>query len=526
MTTVTFALKEDYWENFEITKDDIEFIYNHLLEIETPLNTKEIIYALIKDRIGREKLAIEKRRTSEGDLYQPKGSYQVDQALIFPAFNWQKGSVSAIRDGQNPEIGDFNVIEVVLENGDIHEFASGMANHILNEPPEITEDFPELDLDYVLDNFLGELINIVEEDLNTNPDFVRIAGKWFPKALLVDINVGHLNIAEAVLDMNGGGPSTTSALLEQVELDANVNSKLLEFSLDLALQEDDRFDEVGSAGDVLWFLKRLEPESVLKPPIYLDYDPIEYDREALDEQMLELESELDDELSPGNDILNPPDEVEIGLIFPHIQAGTLPITHRVSHLFPTAYESPRIRFTIIDSSTGEEFPSWVVRKHRYVYGLKDWYLKNNLMAGSIIKIKRAGVPGQVIIKPIHQRSTRDWIKTVLVGSDGGIVYAMLKQLIPGEVDQRMGIATPDTDALAEAWKKSVKVKPPFEQTVVNTLKELAKLNPQSHVHASELYAAINVIRRCPPGPIFGLLASRPWFSHVGDLHYRLSENTI
>jgi hypothetical protein len=53
---------------------------------------------------------------------------------------------------------------------------------------------------------------------------------------------------------------------------------------------------------------------------------------------------------------------------------------------------------------------------------------------------------------------------------------------------------------------------------------LAKLNPQSHVHASELYTAVNIIRRCPPGPILALLASRPWFIHVGDLHYRFDDS--
>jgi hypothetical protein len=60
--------------------------------------------------------------------------------------------------------------------------------------------------------------------------------------------------------------------------------------------------------------------------------------------------------------------------------------------------------------------------------------------------------------------------------------------------------------------------------VVNTVRELAKLNPQSHVHASELYANVNIIRRCPPGPILALLASRPWFVHVGDLHFRFDDS--
>ena len=59
---------------------------------------------------------------------------------------------------------------------------------------------------------------------------------------------------------------------------------------------------------------------------------------------------------------------------------------------------------------------------------------------------------------------------------------------------------------------------------MTTLRETARLNPQSHVHASELYAAINVLRRCPPAPILAILASRPIFAHVGDLHFRLGSS--
>jgi hypothetical protein len=65
---------------------------------------------------------------------------------------------------------------------------------------------------------------------------VRIAGRWFPRSLLVDVNVGHLNLAEAVLDMKGGEPQPTSALLKDVELPGGVNAKLTEFSLNFALQ--------------------------------------------------------------------------------------------------------------------------------------------------------------------------------------------------------------------------------------------------------------------------------------------------
>jgi len=101
---------------------------------------------------------------------------------------------------------------------------------------------------------------------------------------------------------------------------------------------------------------------------------------------------------------------------------------------------------------------------------------------------------------------------------------MLKQIVTATYDERMAVAIPDVEAIDLVWKQAQKERVPFERTVVNTVRELSKLNPQSHVHASELYAAINVVRRCPPGPIFALLASRPWFIHVGDLHFRFDDS--
>jgi hypothetical protein len=101
---------------------------------------------------------------------------------------------------------------------------------------------------------------------------------------------------------------------------------------------------------------------------------------------------------------------------------------------------------------------------------------------------------------------------------------MLKQIIYSEIDDRMGIAVPDADTVDGVWKQMGKERPPFERVVVNMVRELAKLNPQGHVHASELYSAVNVVRRCPPGPILSLLASRPWFIHVGDLHFRYTDS--
>lgn len=257
----------------------------------------------------------------------------------------------------------------------------------------------------------------------------------------------------------------------------------------------------------------------------LRYAGMDHDRELLTGEMLELEMRLDDELSPIRDRDQHLKEVDVSLIYPHWRAGTLPLSSRVRHLFPTAYEAPRIRFTIVDGETGDKFPAWVVRAKRYVYGLREWYEANDLVPGSTIRVER-GKPGEVIIHSDSRRSSREWVRTVLVGSDGGLVFAMLKQIVSSNFDERMVIAVPDSDSVDQVWDRMQKEKPPFEKVVANTVRELAKLNPQSHVHATELYAAINVVRRCPPAPILALLASRPWFAHVGDLHFRFIDSDL
>jgi hypothetical protein len=523
MVVASLTLSEEYWNSFTLQEEDVEFLYNFLLEKEIPLTSGELTEALVEERIRREKINIQKQRSSKGEIFLPKAHHEQGQKLVFPVYQWQSGKVLNVRPGRNPDIGDFQVIKVEFEGGEVREFASSLEEHYLNLPQASIEEDESLNPADVLENFGEDLVERLEADLEGKEGFVRIAGRWFPRALLVDINAGHLNLAEAVLDMAGGGPLKTPNMIEQIGLSTEVNPKLVEFSLDLALQEDGRFDEVGPAGEVLWYLQRLEPSEVNQTPLYLHYNEIEHDRASLTPDMLTLERELDDELSPlGGKFTD--EQVDIRLIFPHWRAGTLPLASRIRHLFPTAYETPRIRFMLVDGDTGEKFPGWVVRSRRYVFGLKEWYESKSLMPGSIIKVRRGKKPGEVIVRSDTKRPSREWIRTLLVGSDGGIVFAMLKQTVAGAFDERMAIVVPDPQAVDLLWQRVQKERLSFERIVVNTVRELAKLNPQSHVHASELYAAVNILRRCPPGPLLAMLSSRPWFVHVGDLHFRFDDS--
>lgn len=513
----------DYWTTFQISRQDVEFLHNHLFEQEVPLTTLELVPVLIEERIRAVQAAAQARRASAGRTYLPRETYQAGESLIFPALNWQRGTVTAIRPGANPAVGEFQVLTVATEDGVERMFAAGLSAHSLNDTPAIPADEQPVDVATLIATHGSDLEKKVETSFLADSNLVRIAGRWFPRALLVDVNVGHLNLAEAVLDMSGGEPLPTPALLKDVEMPAGVNPRLAEFSLNWALQEDNRFDEVGPAGQVLWCLHRLEPEGVRETPLHLRYESVEHDRQTLTPQMLTLEAQLDDELSPVHDMpaRDKVNSVTISLIYPHLRAGTLPLSQRARSFFPTAYESPRVRFTLVDGKTGARMPAWVVRPGGYVHGLREWYKSHSLMPGSLVEVKRGEKPGEVVVIARTQRATKDWIRTLMVGADGGMVFAMLKQPITAEFNDRMAVYVPDFKLLDPLWGKHRS----FPDLVLSMMRELTKLTPQGHVHAQELYAALNLVRRVPPAPLLAVLANKP-FAHVGDLHFRIDEDAV
>lgn len=520
----THSFPREYWAKLEVTPQDVEALHSHLFEVETPLTARELVPVLIRERVAAEKRAREAELQAVGRIYIPKDRYAPGQELVFPALDWTKGQVTSIRAGINPEIAPFEVISVAMADGRERLFVSGLEEHALNQDASEANEFSGAALDDALEGYGDLLEGKLQAAFEKEPGLVQIAGRWFPRGLLVEVGEGQLNLAEAALDMAQGEPLPTAALLKDVDLPTGVNPKLAEFSLNHALQDDERFDEVGPAGQVLWSLRRLEPPGVQEVPLFLRYARLDYDPKALDENMRKLEAQLDDELSAAMSAATERKEVKevtISLIYPHLRAGTLPLSERTRALFPTAYESPRVRFTLVDARSAVRMPAWVVRQHAYVFGLREWYKSHQLMPGSLVSVRRGQKPGEVIVEARTQRSAKDWIRTLIVGADGGLVFAMLKQPITAEFNDRMAIYVPDFHALDPLWEK----KRPFDDLVVSVMREVTKLTPQGHVHAQELYAAINLVRRVPPAPLFALLASQPRFVHVGDLHYRLDENS-
>ena len=509
------------WENFEANNNDIDFIFNKLFEIETPTNTTDLVKILIQERIGLEKKRREVLEKSKGEVYLPKDDFQIGEKLTFPALNYKSGEVVEIREGENPEIGDFSIIKINFPTGGSREFASNLTDHPLNQITISLTEEADLDLESIFSTYKTNISNLLLEKLHSNQDLVQIAGYWFPRSLLIDINIGYLNLAEAVLEMSDGGPLSTPAIIEQIELPIDSNLMLTEFSLNLALQEDPRFDEVGSAGNTLWFLHRCEPENVRKRPKFLIPDKQKiFDNSKYSEYLSQMNAGVIDELEHSESAENgSKNGVTIAVIWPHIVSGTLPLSSNLEKLFPTAYESPRIRFTFIDGDTKEKFAGWVVRENRYVYGLEEWYEKNDVLPGSLVHIKPGKAAGEVVVSIGKKRPTREWVREAILSNEGKISFSMNNKLISTEFDERMAIAISDRDQIKSLWQKYLMI--PAEKLVTIFVIELAKLNPQGHVHAQELYAAYNIVKRVSPSYVLHLLENNSEIEHLGDLYFRI-----
>jgi hypothetical protein len=517
-----------YWDTeFQVTPDDLQYLSTVLVEEELPRSAEELGRALVLYHCQQEAALVE-AVLSEGTPYQPKRSYGIGERVIFPALGYQIGEIVGIRPGHNPEYGPFQVIQVKFEKGANREFAAEFTvEHPLNQEAQAVTagDTPQHTAEELSEMYGPRVGKLLEERLETEPDFVRLAGKWFPKDLLVQVNIGHLNLAEAVLDMSNGGPLPTRDLLGDLELPEEITPQLRIFSLNYALQEDARFDEVGPAGQVLWFLHRLEPEGVQSTPPLLRYEPGAYDPALLTSEMLALENRLDDEWSDLQSPAEVDELVTVVLTYPHWKSGTLPLSNRLVHVFPTG-RTHRIRFIFVDGKTGEEMPGWVVREGRYVYGLKEWYESLNIPVGAYLEIRRDKEPGKIVIRPRSLRSRREWVRVALP-VENRLTFEVRKELIACEYDELTIVTEEDPEAVERVRVRAQEKGLSLGQLTAEVFPELAKLSPQGTVHATTLYSAINVVTRTPPGPLLAELTTSNTYVPVGDnywvLHVRSHE---
>lgn len=512
----------NYWgSNFTLTEADIEQIYNHFIEAERPQTAVELTRVLIVFRVAEEVHRI-KKLLSGRTIYQPQSSYAIGDTLVFPAMHFAYGSVTAVREGHNPQLGPFRVISVELD-GKKREFAAELkTTHPLNaNEGNALADLVDVDVAQVFAQHGLQIAAKITAELCNRQEFVQLGDVWFVKGLMAEFNIGHLHLSEAVLEMNGGGPLPAAEILPQLDMDNTISKEILEFSLNYALLQDSRFDEVSPTAQATWFLRRLEPEGVQKTPERLQYNPIPYDRALLSPQLILLERELDDEWS-DLEAATTPQLVVFTLLFPHRHAGVIPLTSRIRPLFPPN-NSPRQRVLLIDDETHEEIEAWVVKEGRYIFGLGDWYAKHEMPIGGFIHLQPGPKPGVVSVGFDRRKAQREWVR-LSTAVDHRIQFELKRRSVGCGFDDLMIVGTDTVAAIDALWRRVEAHQRTTASLLAELFPQLAQLNPQSTVHAKTLYSAINMLRRMPPGPLFAELVRHPAFQPVGDHYWQFDKN--
>jgi hypothetical protein len=341
---------------------------------------------------------------------------------------------------------------------------------------------------------------------------------------MADIHVGHLNIAEAALDVKGV-PLSPEELLKVLELTTDLDQSAQILSLNYALRGDNRFDDVGTYDNILWFLRRLEPPEAIHPPRRLQYSPQPYNREKISDELLELEREIEDEATEPTVFalyLQKPIYTAIfTLTYPHYRVGTIPLPPKLAALFPQS-NTQRTRITILDGRSGQKMTGWVVHQHKYVYGLDKWYKEHNIPVGAYIKIEQTKDPLIFIVDYEPRRMKREWIRVAKV-VEGRLTFEMQKQPVGCQYDELMIVGETKPVEVDSLWVATEETEKPIFEIIREVFPELAKLSPQGTVHAKTLYSAINIVRRCPPGPIFAELCTQDCFSSVGSGYWMMTE---
>ena len=524
-------LPAQHWAHrFSIGAEDIESITNLLLEKETPLSSEELATEIVKQRENEERRRLAQQ--FEGTkVYRPADRYNVGDRLTFAGLNYATARVVRLRDGRVADLSPIKVAEVEFDDDRLQpkkrlrEFVTGYdCDHPLNaaslnlHPSEFQAAYSYAD---VLNHPEINIVDQVNEALERNPDLVRLAGTWFVRELLIEVDIGHLHLAEAVLDMHDGGPLATERILSEMGGLGAAPLPLQAFSLNYCMNQDERFEEVGPAGKVLWHLTRLLPRLVREVPDILRCRPPDFDRRLLSREMMQLEYDLDDEHSPVSSP-KPDEEVSLTLIYPHRRVGTLPINSETKYVFPEA-KTPRIAITIVDALDKQEFPCWVVHEFKYVVGLAPLYQKHHLPVGAYVYLNPTADRSRIEIEFDTYRPRTEWIPVVERRDGDQLRCKTAKRAIGADYDELIivGVTSlPDVDNLGkELQAKNVSL----AWLLSGLVRELSSQNPQGAVHSKVLYSTLNVLRRCPPGPMFATLLANPEFDYVGGHYWKMSD---
>lgn len=508
----------EYWARYALTDEDADFLANNLLEAGRPQTARALAASIVRHRVDSE-LADLRRELERGAFYQPRKQFSIGDSLIFPALRFASGVVTAVREGFNPENGKFGVIDVTLATGETRSFAAGFDHpHLLNDDSLQLLDGEKLKSpEELIALFADEITPRLDAALDGRSEFLKIAGEWFLRAMMADVNVGHLNLAEAVLDVRNGGPLPTGVLLRDLGLPAEIASNLQEISLNEALARDPRFDEVSLNDRPAWFLRRFTPPETRDMPPAIK--PLKFDGPLdVSDSLRELARQIDDEADYDGSPVPSADSATVVLNFSHRIAGTLGWSRGLSSVL-SGIEKNRVPLTFRDKLANKDYQVWLVREGRYVWGLGEWYRANDIPAGAEIEFERGPADHIFLIGAGKHKPKREWVRVASV-RDGHLRLETAQRAVSCKFDDMMSVFVDDPRVMEPLRADASRT---VAQAVREAFPEISKLSPQGNTHARTLYAVVNVITRAAPLDVFAALSASGMYTPVGDNYWHLSE---
>ncbi len=511
----------DFWNQFGTRDSDLEHLYGYLLERGAPLSSRDLAAHLIEWRVREEERHLSEVAARRAPVYQPKGAYDVGQTVLFTALGNREGEVKEVRPGDNPRLGNFQVIRVQLEGeAGTREFVAAYDRpHPLNEDIAHKPISLGLTPEEATATYGDQVRARLTERLGADKEFVRLGDEWFLKGLLPEINLGYLNLAEAAIEQ-AGDALPISELEKILDLPPTGKKAALTFALRHALAEDPRFEDVGPNGESRWILTHLEPPEARERPPVLTMPPARTVR--LPSELEIIATDLHDSADAnGNGATPAParDEVTLILTYPHRRAGSLPLVPPVRALLP-GFTHPRLKINFVDASTEEKFPGYAVAEGNYLAGLAAWFNARRLSPGAYVTLKRGPNPLTLFVDFQPQRERSLWVR-VARSLNARLTFTQEKRPLSHKYDEEMLIVIADPlpiDALAQSERDR-----PLPTLLEELFPELAKLSGAGRVHAKTMIAAVNVLRRTGPRAVLSALSESHAFASVGGGYFVLRD---
>ena len=513
------TLYPQYWTHeFALSEQDLEYAYGLLSQgtLGTPAYIDRIAISLIEE-IQRMEDGHVQKLLSLGTMYRPQEKYEVGQILVFTALDYRTGTVMDIRDGQNPEHGRFEVVQVEMQDpSETVEFAAHLkSSHPLNALE--VEDLNSAELltaAEIYEQYREEIEGQIRQSFARTKDALGIIewrGGWIIEDLLVAVNEFDRNVAEALM-FEKSQPVSEKAILDELKLDVGeANPEIVELSLELALSRDERFEQVLFEGDIRWHTRSMLPAMAREIPPMLKPVPLHYQFSALEDPLLSLEVQLRDEWSELEES-EAADFAPFYLLYPHFHCGTMPVTAQMRNLIG-ATEPLKTYLEISDPLSGNTIPAWYVPEGRYICGLESFYESHKLSVGARLILERRA-NGTLTLSYNKRRGNREWLNVLNV-VEGDIEFKLEKSKsdIAHEFMPELLVSTQSNET---DWAE-VRIRHQDTKVfllVENIVRELVKGN--GTVNAATVFGAVNLVQRHAPGPVFHALMSNSRLKQLED----------